>query len=97
VLSRTVETDDGPVTITESVWTEQDRGLLLALLAEQRETCPVCQHQMSVCRDPKTAGTWQVIESVCQPGRVMAAHAENAAESKKPRRGVVLGSRRTGG
>jgi hypothetical protein len=79
------------------VWTEQDRSLLVALRAEVRETCSICGHQVSVCRDKKTAGTWQVIPSVCQPGLVMAAYADNAAESKKSMRGVVLGSRRTRG
>jgi hypothetical protein len=97
VLSRTLDTDEGPVTLTESVWTEEDRGLLLALLAEQNETCKICGHQMSVCRDPRTAGTWQVVPSICQPGRVMAAEAENAIESKRSMRGVVLGSKRSGG
>lgn len=77
--------------VTESVWTDEDRALVLALLAEQRETCSSCGHPMSQCRDPATAQRWTVIESVCQPGRVMAAAAENNA--KVGRRGIVLGSK----
>lgn len=79
---------------TESVWSEQDRGLLLALLAEQKDTCSDCGHQLSVCRDPKTQGTWQVVESVCEARRVMAAHHENKVKAKHPMRGVHIGSRR---
>lgn len=81
------------VTVAEPEWSDVDRGLLLALLAEQRETCSSCGHPMSACRDPKTAGSWQVVEDVCQPTRVAQAAAENAAGSK--RRGVVLMTRRT--
>lgn len=61
---------------------------MLALLAERAEKCPQCGHPMSVCRDPRTAGTWRVIEEICQPSRVAQAVAENAAAAK--RRGVVF-------
>jgi hypothetical protein len=91
--------DDGlllsSVTTAESVWTEQDRGLLLALLAERRETCSECGHPTSQCRDPKTAGHWQVVRSICEPSRVAQAEASNMAESKVKQRGVVLSTRRT--
>jgi hypothetical protein len=50
---------------------------------------------MSECRDPKTAGSWTVVEEVCQPSRVSAAVSENVQKAKK--RGVVLMTRRTGG
>jgi hypothetical protein len=73
-------------------WDETDRGLLLALLAEQAETCSMCGHQTSQCRDPKTAGSWQVVQEVCQPSRVAQAVAENLAETKT--RGVQLSTRR---
>jgi len=46
---------------------------------------------MSVCRDPRTAGTWEVVPEVCQASRVAQAEAENIAEKKQ--RGVVLATR----
>jgi hypothetical protein len=83
------------VTTTEPDWTDYDRGLVLALLAEQKDTCPSCGHLMSVCRDPATAGTWHVREEICQPSRILQAVAEDVAKSKPKRRGVMLASRRT--
>lgn len=82
------------VTTTEPEWTDADRGLVLALLEERRDACPMCGHPMSECRDPHTAGTWQVSEEICQPSRVAQAAQENANE-KKRRRGVVMKTRRT--
>lgn len=73
-------------------WSDADRGLVLALLAERAETCPSCGHPMSVCRDPATAGTWQVVEEICQPTRVARAVAEDVA--KTGRRGVIVATRR---
>jgi hypothetical protein len=81
--------------VAEPEWTDADRGLVLALLAERAETCPSCGHLTSVCRDESTAGTWQVLEEVCQPSRVAQAVAEGVAEGK--RRGVVLLTRRVNG
>lgn len=81
------------VTLTEPDWSEMDRALLLALLEEQAETCPSCGHLMSECRDPRTAGRWQVTEEVCQPSRVTQAAAESVNEAGK--RGVLLKTRRT--
>lgn len=95
-MSRTVyEYDDGVLVaaVTDSEWSDLDRGLVLALLEERRETCPSCGHPMSVCRDAKTAGSWQVVQDVCQPSRVAQAVAEGLAESKA--RGVMLLTRRT--
>lgn len=80
-------------TTAEPEWSDMDRGLVVALLAERRETCPLCGHPMAVCRDPRTAGTWQVKEEVCQPSRISQAAAESVRESK--RRGVVLMTKRT--
>lgn len=91
--------DDGrierSITTAEPEWTDADRGLVLALLAEKADTCPSCGHPMSVCRDPSTAGTWQVEEQICEPTRIAQAVAENNAEAK--RRGVMLLTRRDGG
>lgn len=80
--------------MAEPEWSDVDRGLLLALLAERAEICSLCGHPMSVCRDPKTAGSWRVVEDVCQPSVVAQATAENLAEQKK-RRGLVLMTHRT--
>jgi hypothetical protein len=80
------------VTVREPDWTDEDRSLVLALLAEQRETCSTCGHQMSECRDPRTAGRWQVLTEVCQPGRVAQAVAEDNREA----RGLHVFTRRTG-
>lgn len=79
------------VTTADPEFTDLDRGLVLALLAEQRETCQSCGHPMALCRDPRTAGTWQVLEDVCQPSRVSQAAADNVRESK--RRGVMIMTR----
>jgi len=96
VTSTTYERDEegrvvAAVTVTEPEWSDVDRGLLLALLAERKDTCPNCGHLMSVCRDVSTAGTWTVVEDVCQPSRVAQAAAENLGK----RRGVVLSTRRS--
>lgn len=64
----------------------------MALLAERAETCPECGHPKSACRDRKTAGSWQVVEEVCQPSVVAQVKAEQAHEAK--RRGVVIMTKR---
>ena len=79
--------------VAEPEWTDADRGLVLALLAERKDICPSCGHSMSVCRDPSTAGSWTVVQHVCQPSRIAQAVSEDVAKSKK--RGVVLSTRRT--
>jgi hypothetical protein len=84
----------GQVTVYEPDWTDSDRGLLLALLAERGETCPSCGHPMSLCRDPATAGRWQVDPQVCQPTRVAQAVAENDMQAGK--RGVHYRTRLAG-
>lgn len=83
------------VTTRPSPWGDEDRALVLALLAERADTCPSCGHPVDVCRDPATAGHWQVLQEICQPGRVAQAVAEDVA--KDGRRGVVISTRRTGG
>lgn len=80
-------------TTAEPDWTEYDRGLALALAAERAETCPSCGHPLSECRDSKTAGSWTVVQDVCQPSVVAQVIAEQVAEAKK--RGVVISTRRT--
>ena len=97
VSETTYEYDGGRLvrstTVTDPDWSAQDRGLALALLAEQRDTCPACGHLKSVCRDPATAQTWTVVQDVCQPSVVAQVVAEQVAESKK--RGVQISTRRT--
>jgi hypothetical protein len=79
-------------TTTDPEWTVADRGLLLALLEERAETCPQCGHLMSECRDPATAGHWEVVTEVCEPSRVAQVMQEEIADQK--RRGVVVKTRR---
>lgn len=97
----TYEYDNGlpvrSVTVTEPDWSAADRGLLLALLAERADTCPSCGHPMSVCRDPRTRGTWQVVEETCYPSQVAQAAVDNAQEQKQRKRGVIFMTRRSRG
>jgi hypothetical protein len=79
------------VAVAESVWTDQDRGLLLALLAERAATCSECGHPMSLCRDPKTINQWEVVTGTCHPTLIARVKAEELA--KHNRRGVVLSTR----
>ena len=68
-----------------------DRGLVLALLAERADACPMCGHPMSQCRDPRTAGSWEVVPGTCEPSRVAQAVMED-----NKRRGLVVMTRRRG-
>jgi len=52
----------------------------------------MCGHPMSVCRDPRTAGTWTVQRDTCYPSQVAQAVMEDGR-----RRGEVIMTRRTGG
>lgn len=79
------------VTRREPEWTDEDRGLVLALLAERDETCPGCRQPMDECRDPKTAGSWSPVQQVCQACVVQEAASDNAGEGGKRQRGLYLG------
>ncbi len=89
--------DDGllirSMTTADPDWSDVDRGLVLALLAERAETCVSCGHPVSECRDFATRGQWTVVEQVCWPSVVSQVTAEQAHEAK--RRGVMLATRRT--
>jgi hypothetical protein len=61
---------------------------VLALLAEEAETCQGCGYPMSECRDPSTERQWRVETSVCHPGVIIEATQENLAEEKPRRRGL---------
>jgi len=63
-----------------------------ALFAERKATCPGCGYPTDVCRDPSTAGTWQVHTQICEPGRVMQAATEDTKT-----RGLYVWATRTGG
>ena len=65
----------------------------MALIAEEEETCPLCGHPISVCRDRKTAGTWTVVQETCFPSQVAEVQQEN--NSKAHVRGAVISTRRT--
>jgi hypothetical protein len=67
---------------------------VLALLAEERETCPGCGNPMDECRDRATAGTWQVDVETCQACLVAEAMSDNLNESGKRPRGVHIYTRR---
>ena len=82
------------VTTAEPEWTDEDRGLLLAWLEEQAEICDMCGHPMSVCRDPKTAGSWMVVRGTCEASRVAQAEMENDQKAGG-KRGVVYSTRRS--
>lgn len=84
----------GSTTVTESEWSPTDRAWVAALRAEEAERCPECGHPMSVCRDPRTAGQWRVIEGICEASRMAQAIAENNRKDEHPRRGLVLSTRR---
>lgn len=79
--------------MAEPGWSEDDRALVLALLEEQQETCSMCGHLVSECRDPRTGGHWQVVTEICEPGRVALAFAEDNREA----RGLHVYTRRTDG
>jgi len=74
-------------------WDDNDRGPVLALLEERAETCPECGHLKSACRDPKTAGSWQVDVQTCQPSVVAQVRAEQIHEAKQ--RGRVIMTKRS--
>jgi hypothetical protein len=82
------------VTVREPEWTDQDRGWVLALLAEQADTCGGCGQPVSECFDPKTMREWQAVERQCQACRVVEAQHEANAEASTRRRGLRVGVRR---
>ncbi len=85
------------MTVRQSRWTETDRAYVRALLDYDADTCPSCSHQMSECRDPKTARTWQVLTHICEPTRMVQVELDNAAEAARKQRGVMYSTRRTPG
>jgi hypothetical protein len=85
----TTPTDESdPLTSPDPLWTDEDRNLLLALLAEEREECEGCGWPLEISTDPKTQRTWTVHRTTCEACRILAVEVSNDAESKRPHRGV---------
>lgn len=53
----------------------------------------MCGHPMRLCRDRKTAGTWQVVVDICEASRVAQVQQENNAKNNV--RGAVISTRRS--
>jgi hypothetical protein len=73
------------VTTTDPLWTDEDRNLLLALLAEERDECRECGHPYDVSTDRKTQGTWRVHRATCEACRILEAEVGNDAEGSRQR------------
>ena len=70
------------------MWTDEDRNLLIALLAEERDECRECGQPRDVSHDRKTQGTWRVHRVTCEACRILEAEAGNDAKSDTPHRGT---------
>jgi hypothetical protein len=79
--------------VRDAEWTDEDRGWVLALLAEEADTCPGCGQPNSVCRDPKTMYEWRAVQVQCQACRMIETQRESDADGPK-RRGIYTGVRR---
>jgi hypothetical protein len=84
------------VTEREPEWLDDDREWLLALLAEQRNTCSGCGHPVDISHDPDTAKTWRLQTSTCQACLVLDMDRHNAAEAGRPRLGRYTAVTRRG-
>jgi hypothetical protein len=73
-------------------WSDEDRGWVLAFMADQDDICSGCGHYISECRDPNTMGQWSPREVTCEACRILQAAADNVAESHA--RGVYIGTYR---
>ena len=67
------------------MWTDEDRDLLIALLAEEAEECSGCRQPLSISTDKKTQGTWQVDRITCEACRIIEASVDNDNEGKRAR------------
>jgi hypothetical protein len=83
------------VTVRESEWSDEDRGYLLALTAEEADKCPGCGQPLDECRDKVTARTWEVVQETCWACMPLQAVMQDAAKVKDPPRGRYYGVRRT--
>lgn len=76
------------MTVRDPEWTDEDRAWHLAYQEDLDNRCPGCGNYLDECRDPKTAGHWQVVAQTCEACRVGEADAENRAEAKTKQRGL---------
>lgn len=83
------------MTTADPLWTDEDRDLLIALLAEERDECAGCGHPLEVSTDRKTQQTWQVHRRTCEACRVLEAEVDNDLEAKTRKRGVRYAVTRT--
>lgn len=81
----------------EPLWTDEDRGWLLALLEERADTCPGCGQPNSECRDKSSMGQWGVAHRTCWACLVLEADADGRAESKQRQRGLYVAAYRNRG
>jgi hypothetical protein len=70
------------------VWTDEDRDLLLALLAEDAVACTGCGHPLDVTTDGANRGRWDVKRRTCEACLVLEAAVGNDHEGAKTARGV---------
>jgi hypothetical protein len=81
------------VTVRESEWTEEDRALVLAFIANERGQCPGCGHPVEECRDRATGANWQVFTETCWASR----WASKVAEDNAGQAGLYIYTKRTAG
>lgn len=84
------------MTESDPLWTDEDRDLLLALLAEEREECSGCGRPLAETTDPANRGGYEVHREACEACLVLEAEVENDHEHSRPR-GVKYMVLRTGG
>lgn len=75
----------------EPEWTDEDRGWVLALLAEQRDTCQGCGYPLEECRDPASMHQWRIVQDQCEACRMLDMQRDIDAESTTKRRGMHTG------
>jgi hypothetical protein len=81
------------VTVREPGWLDEDRGYLLALMAEESEVCPGCSQPLDECRDKKTARTWEVVTDTCWACMPLQVVMQDQSSSSH---GMFYGVRRGG-
>lgn len=78
-------------------WSLNDRQVVIAYLAEERDRCQGCGHPTDESMAKETAGKWTVTQKQCYACVVAQATAENNAQSTHPQRGVYMYTMRTPG
>lgn len=79
------------------MWTDDDRDLLLALLAEEAEECSGCGQPLAQTTDPDNRGTYEVSRVTCEACVVLQAEVDNDYEGSRRPRGVRYLVNREGG